>query len=247
MNASNSRPAGGRGARGRGRKWWMWGNQFYFCFFFLPWAPANVCIFRWAGGGEVATEGGKDGGKGDELQAFPCFFFFLWWGDRKRAAQGQQLSSQHAANRVEGGKWDFQVRGSDVASSLFVFPLEPCSLFYFFMSLQTKPANQTCPDMASPGFYRWFPVSRGGAAHSHHSLTQLFYSKETSSNPHHFLCACSVSLFRKVPDGLFKCLRYRYGNQYPPSILAWVCRDWRQLESVRGAASSFSYYQRLAG
>lgn len=155
MNASNSRPAEGRGARGRGRKWWMWGNQFYFWVFFLPWAPANVCIFRRAGGGEVATEGGKDGGKGDELQAFPCFFFFLWWGDRKRAAQGQQLSSQHPANRVEGGKWDFQVRGSDVrlASSLFVFPLEPCFfLFYFFMSLQTKPANQTCPDMASPGF-----------------------------------------------------------------------------------------------
>lgn len=178
------------------------------------------------------------------------FFFLSLMGGQKEGSAGTAVVFPTSSQ--QGGGWKMRFSGERKWRA-FGFKFVCFSsgtmffLFYFFMSLQTKPANQTCPDMASPGFYRWFPVSRGGATHSHHSLTHLFYSKETSSNPHHFLCASSVSLFRKVPDGLFKCLRYLYGNQYPPSILAWVCRDWRQLESVRGAASSFSYYQRLAG
>lgn len=76
--------------------------------FFLPWAPANVCIFRRAGGGEVATEGGKDRGKGDKLQAFPCFFFFLWLGDRKGSGGTAVV---FPTSSQQGGGWKIRFSG----------------------------------------------------------------------------------------------------------------------------------------
>lgn len=123
----------------------------------------------------------------------------------------------------QGGGWKrttrgslFRVRGSD---ALQVFSLPPKSrFFYFTFSCHYK---ENLPIKRTP---TWRPLGLeliSCFSWRCHSLTDpvLFYSKEASGNMHHFLCASSVFLFRKLSDGSFKCLRYCYGNQYSPSIL----------------------------
>lgn len=56
--------------------------------------------------------------------------------------------------------------------------------FFYLTFLQTKPANQVCSGMASPGFWRWFPISHGGATHSNHWLTQFFYLFQSNISQH---------------------------------------------------------------
>lgn len=135
----------------------------------------------------------------------------------------------------------FQARGSDMQLASRFLP--PKSSFFYFTFLQTKPANQVCSGMASPGFWRWFPVSRGGATHSHHWLTQFFYLFQSNISQHASHPVSFPSAESCPAVYLNVCDITMATNIRPQSQRG----DWRQSESGRGSAHSFSFFRRPAG